>query len=121
MKVMRLSFLLGVSLLAFSSTQTVLADAAPPMPPPGTSLEPGESITNVRMLWEDVLMTVTDNSATVRAVFQFQNQSTETEAFFVRFPLGMSVQGPIDDFGASVDGIPAQITNVEQPSAQYES
>lgn len=120
MKIIRLSILIVVSLLVLCPTHVALADAAPPLPPPGTSLEPDNSITNVQMLWEDVLMTIADDSATVQAVFRLQNQGAEIEIFYVRFPLGMSVQGPITHFIASVNGIPAPITTVEQPSDLYD-
>lgn len=122
MKAVRLSLLAGVSLCVLCSTRTALADAAPPPPPPGTTLAPGESITNVQMLWEDVLMTVSDDRATVQAVFRFQNQGTETESFNVRFPLGVNTWsrsqfGPITDFVVLVDGVPAAITNIQEPDA----
>ena len=119
MKYVRPLILGVVVLLALGSMHTALADAAPPPPPPGTSLEPGESATMVRMIWEDVVMTVSDDSALVEAVFRLQNQSTETESFDVLFPLCSNMQycdqnSPITDLAVRVDSVPTETKTIEE-------
>jgi len=97
---------------ALSSTATAVlpttfvhADAAPPEAPPGTTLLPGESITQVRMVAETVTLTISkhpSNSqraiAKTEAVFTMRNLGTEAETMAVRFPLSF-FNGNSDGYG----------------------
>jgi hypothetical protein len=110
--------LLTVIVLGLTRTQRAIADIAPPVPAPGTTIEGGES-TTVQMISEDVLITLQDDtSAAIVATFDLKNQGTETESFDVRFPIGMdSGDGEVAtvaDFDASVDDKPAEVTVVHE-------
>ncbi len=79
-------------LLAFPSS--VRADAAPPIEPPGSNLQPGEEITQVRMAAETVVIEVqrdiTPESlgrARVTADFTMRNLGSADESMAVRFPI----------------------------------
>src|SRR5205814_2085254 len=95
-------------LLALGGFRTARADAAPPVPAPGTGIE-GQYPTNVQMVSEDVLMTLQDDMRVqVVASFELRNQGTSTEAFDVRFPVGV-FDGydkivRVDNFTAWTDG-----------------
>jgi hypothetical protein len=80
--------------------QRIQADAAPPMPPPGTNPYPEEEITNVRMVAETVILEVIAidpgedpylaedfTKAAVHASFTMRNMGEEEEQMRVRFPL----------------------------------
>jgi hypothetical protein len=92
-----------------------LADAAPPPPDPGNTIQNQGQTTNVRMVSEDVLITITDDQAVIHASFQLRNMGTTEEAFDVWFPDGIyredmgKVEHHIIDFSAAVDGAPAVI------------
>ena len=47
-----------ISLLALVYPLQAWADAAPPARPPGASIGPGEAVTQVQMLWEEVLLEI---------------------------------------------------------------
>jgi hypothetical protein len=73
------------------------ADIAPPEQPPGSNLQPGEEITQVRMLAETVLIDVRAGApagslgqARVTADFTMRNLGGSAESMAVRFPIGAS-------------------------------
>ena len=92
----------------------VLADAAPPSQPPGSSLAPGSVDTQVRMTEETVLIDILSDTppdsagkARVTADFTMHNMGDQPESMAVRFPLGR-VQGikglkAIDDIVVKVN------------------
>lgn len=116
-----------VMLAAMGSVRAALADAAPPPPPPAGSVENGEYPTMVQMESENVIMTIADNIAYVKAIFNMRNQGTEDEAFDVRFPIDQSDaraysesgeeigRATVYNFAAYVDGKQAEVTYVPYP------
>ena len=98
-------FLLVLSLLLASNIQPARADAAPPEAPPGTTLLPGESVTEVRMVSETVILTISADPADkdgaiakTDASFTMRNLGAETETMAVRFPLSF-FNGNSDGYG----------------------
>jgi hypothetical protein len=93
-----------------------LGDAAPPAPAPGDSIQSGYIDTKVQMVSEDVLITIGDNRAYVKANFQLRNQGTSEESFNVRFPVGadngFTGVSMVENFAAYVDGSPAETTTI---------
>jgi hypothetical protein len=94
--------LLVFSMFPHSSAR---ADAAPPEAPPGTTLLPGESITQVRMVAETVTLTISKHPsdsqkaiAKTEAVFTMRNLGTIEEKMAVRFPLSF-FNGNSDGYG----------------------
>ena len=99
----------------FLNPHSAQADMAPPSNPPGANLDPGDEITQVRMVAETVLIDVLaqggkDNlgQAKVTASFTMRNLGGETESMAARFPIGAS-DGysnipEITDFRVSVNG-----------------
>jgi hypothetical protein len=85
-----------VVLLLFSNKQ-VLADVSPPEPPSGTDPEPGNEITNVRMVAETVLIKIDANTpldngyGKVTATFTMRNLGDVDEQMEVRFPLDQTI------------------------------
>lgn len=127
--------------LLAAAPSPVLADAAPPAPPPGSNLGPGESVTAVRMVTETVIvamraMTATDLSgdryddrpefADVSAHFLMRNLGDDEERMAVRFPLedpggkgdGYGSYPLITDFQVAVDGqkVPSRRITTPNPS-----
>lgn len=82
---------IGLSLLF---VQPVQADIAPPEAPPGSTLWPGSEATQVRMLAETVILTVSADPADPQkavarttALFNMRNLGTQAEQMQARFPL----------------------------------
>jgi hypothetical protein len=123
----QLSRIVFIIILLVGLVHLVFADAAPPQQPPAGSIESGGFDTHVQMVSEEVLMLVdvAENrvsdqyvaanhiQAHVEATFWMQNQGEETESFDVWFPLGVpdgySEVSVVDNFGAWVDDVPAEI------------
>lgn len=100
---------------------SVSADAAPPEAPPGTTLLPGESITQVRMVAETVTLTISKSPsdsqkaiARTEAVFTMRNLGAQTETMAVRFPLSF-FNGNSDGYGGFPE-IPAINVKVDGKS-----
>ena len=92
----RFTFVLSIVIL-FAIPSSVLADIAPPHNPPGSNLDPGLEVTQVRMMAETVLVDVLKDTtpgslgrAHVTADFTMQNLGTESERLAVRFPIAAS-------------------------------
>ena len=84
-----------VGVLLFFMTIPVRADVAPPANPPGANPEPGQEITQVRMVEETVKLEIQADTPTsslgqakVTADFVMRNLGKETETLRVRFPMG---------------------------------
>lgn len=120
------------ALIVFGSGRVspALADAAPPVEPPGSSISSGSSSTHVQMLSERVDITIgsyqgpihpqDEVGAHVDAYFYMVNRGTQDETMDVWFPL----QGVTDDneyygselenFRVWVDGKPNDAQRVEE-------
>ena len=92
----RVAFVLSIVIL-FALPSSVLADIAPPQNPPGSNLDPGSEVTQVRMLAETVVVDVQKDStygslgrAHVTADFTMQNLGNESERLAVRFPIAIN-------------------------------
>jgi hypothetical protein len=126
-------------LLTTSMVINVHADVAPPDQPTGANLVPDKETTNVRMMFEMVIIDVqpdllpeTQNAwgvsdwAKVTASFQMQNTGTKIEKMDVRFPLmipsgsgdGFGNQPELEDFHVEVDGkfLDYRETTTDNPS-----
>ncbi len=111
-------------LLAFPSS--VRADAAPPIEPPGSNLQPGEEITQVRMAAETVVIEVqrdiTPESlgrARITADFTMHNLGSADESMAVRFPIssndGRGKYPEISNLLIQVNGKQVQSRRAEYP------
>ena len=125
----RLSFALLI-LLLFAFPSPVLADIAPPIYPPGSNLEPGSEITQVRMVAEIVLIDVQDDttphslgSARVTADFTMRNLGSDSESMAVRFPIsssdGRSDYPELSNLAIKVDGKPISFRRANYPDIRY--
>lgn len=127
-----------LSLVALACPRSARGDAAPPERPPGSSVGPGEAVTQVQMLWEEVLLEIEGKDtplermdlaanqmqAHVTATFVMRNQGKVEEAFDVWFPLG-APDGyfnvtTVSDFRAWVNGDEAKVGE-EQREGQWDS
>ena len=88
-------FCIASLVLFFDLPFPAKADVAPPEQPPGSSLEPGAEVTQVRMMAETVLLDVQASTpqkslgqARVSANFTMRNLGAEPESMAARFPLG---------------------------------
>ncbi len=87
---MKLTTLLLVILIAFAIPVRAAADIAPPQQPPGFNPEPGNELTQVRMLAETVILDVPVADppvAHVSANFTMHNLGDHTEDMVVSFPI----------------------------------
>jgi MYXO-CTERM domain-containing protein len=126
---MGLAIGLVVLSLVLAYAGPVWADAAPPERPPGSSVDPGEAVTQVQMVSEEVLLEIIGKpmpageagylaadhmQGHVTATFVMRNQGQSEEAFEVWFPLGApdgySTVTTVSNFQAWVDGAPAQVS-----------
>lgn len=86
------AYILTALLLLLSTTQAH-ADIAPPEPPSGTSPQPRNESTNVRMVAETVLIEINpeDGYGKVTATFTMRNLGDVDEHMDVRFPLDQTI------------------------------
>jgi hypothetical protein len=110
--------------------KSVHADMAPPLPPSGANIVPGEENTQVRMVAETVTLTVSEDPANDRkaisvtnAVFTMRNLGDTEEKMRARFPLSF-FNGASDGYGnfpeipsihLKVDGKTVQTKRENQP------
>lgn len=83
--------LIGVLLLVTVLPKDVArADVGVPPAHPGYSLSPGDLVTNVQMVSEEVVIVINEDpfKASVEAVFHMRNNGTEDEEIEVWFPFG---------------------------------
>jgi len=118
-----IGFCLMLVAVSFFATPA-LADIAPPAPPPGSNLLPGNETTLVRMLAETVLIDVLpggDGSARVTADFTMRNLGGDSESLAVRFPIsandGFYNYPEITDLRVRVDGanVPTRRITIPDP------
>jgi hypothetical protein len=128
-KMKRLSFALLI-LILFAFPSSARADIAPPIYPPGSNLEPGSEITQVRMAAETVLIDVQDDttphslgSARVTADFTMRNLGSESESMAVRFPItasdGRSEYPEIANIAVKLNGKQISFRRANYPDIRY--
>lgn len=128
-KIANLAVLLLLFLTAFPAS-SVHADVAPPEAVPGSNLVPGGESTQVRMVAETVILTVSQDPADedgavaeTQAVFTMRNLGTVEERMAVRFPLSFFNGGSdgffnfpeIPSIAVKVDGQFVPTRNEMQP------
>jgi hypothetical protein len=109
-------FLLLAALLCAAPA---LADVGPPPAHPAWSISPGDFVTQVQMVSEEVLLDIRPeegNPADVEATFNMLNTGVADESFDVWFPLGEELYGgkayriyEVTDFKAWMDGGQAEV------------
>lgn len=118
------------------------ADMAPPQPPLGSGIVPGQETTQVRMLAETVLIELPSSSpsanwqAAVSATFTMRNLGSASESMQARFPMFMTYEylgveagcpGPdthypaVQNFRALVEGKPVAVKIDEVAMSHYEN
>lgn len=106
------------------------ADVAPPINPPGSNLEPGAEVTQVRMLSETVLIDVQRDTtpqslgrARVTADFTMRNLGSADESMAVRFPIssndGRGAYPEIGNLQISVNGSRVPYERASYPDIQH--
>lgn len=122
-------------LILFASPATVRADAAPPDYPPGSNLQPGEEITQVRMAAETVVIEILKEdisqseerrlrlgNAHVTADFTMHNLGTADESMAARFPIssndGRGRYPEIQNLLVAIDGAPVSYRRANYPDLQ---
>jgi len=133
-----LSLVLGFVLIIFVIPNSrALADVAPPHPPMGSNLSPGDEITQVRMVSEYVVLSIKSDPeypwgrADISATFNMLNTGDEDEYMRVRYPMHHNVEELLvfestDDCGG-YPGTPVKNLNIwvdDEPVAvdiQYET
>ena len=99
-------------LMALLAPSLVHADIAPPQPPLGSGIFPGQETTQVRMQAETVLIDLPSAStydnwqAAVTAVFTMRNLGGSAESMTVRFPMFMT-----EEYRGVEEGCPTRDTN----------
>lgn len=113
---------------ATSNPRLALADAAPPLTPPGSSIDPG-STTPVQMWSERVLLDATglleeEGQVHVVATFRMRNTASSQQTMRARFPLehpegigdGYGSFPVVENLTVQVDSIWASTLEVREPS-----
>lgn len=113
-------------MLSVSNTP-VLADIAPPEPPPGSGINPSQE-TKVQMVAENVLMVVKETSPDVYIIevtadFAMRNLGETDEQMRVRFPLenisgwgdGRGQHPEIRNFKASINNVQVATKTIAEP------
>jgi len=115
----KLLFILVLMFSAFLYPSRVLADVAPPIQPPITNLEPGTSVTNVRMMAETVLIDVQPDTvknslgkARITASFTLRNLGSTAENLAVRFPI--SADNGRGEY-PEITGLSVKVNNTQFP------
>ncbi len=122
--------LLALAMSAFPSV--VSADIAPPINPPGSNLQPGAEVTQVRMAAETVLIDVKNDtapgslgSAAVTADFTMRNLGSTDESMAVRFPIsaddGRGQYPEITDLAIKVNGKHVAYHRASYPDVRYQN
>jgi hypothetical protein len=122
------TFLLAMVLLAVPGKAR--ADVAPPINPPGSSVQPGGETTQVRMVDEKVVVEVMDDGqaqglgkAHVTADFIMRNLGSEAETMQVRFPIsandGWGNYPEITGVVVKVDGKTVPTSTASYPEPNY--
>jgi hypothetical protein len=134
-----LAILLSLALTGTARAERVSGDIAPPQPPMGSGIQPGQETTQVRMQAETVLIALPSAStsdtwqATVSASFSMHNLGSSAESMQVRFPTYVTSNGaakdcaqqefstypPIQDFRARVNGAGAAISYEKEAVHDY--
>lgn len=119
-----------LTLILFAFPSTVFADVAPPINPPGSNLQPGSEVTQVRMMAETVLVEVQNDttpgslgSAHVTADFTMRNLGTASESMAVRFPIsandGRGQYPEITDLAIKVNREKVSFQRANYPDIRY--
>lgn len=127
---MRRTLLLAFLILWLALPAPARADVAPPGQPPGSNPQPGDELTQVRMLAETVLIEVQARApegslgrALVTADFTMHNLGAEAETMAVRFPIaadsGFSTYPEILGLIVEVDGRTIPIRRTTGPDPVY--
>ena len=124
-RIKRLSIIV-LTYILFAFPSTVLADVAPPENPPGSNLQPGSEITQVRMVAETVQIDVkADDSfgtAHVTADFTMHNLGNQPESMAVRFPIsandGRGQYPELTNLVIKVDGNQVPFQHVSYPDVR---
>jgi hypothetical protein len=117
-------------LAALLFTSPGAADIAPPHQPPGSNLQPGEELTQVRMLAETVLIEVLADApadslgrAQVSADFTMRNLGSQDERMAARFPIAFSDgefgYPEIENIEIRVNGAQAAFRRIDGPELYY--
>ncbi len=123
----RKSLIVLIAILCLGPGRSSIADVAPPWYAQGATINISESMTNVQMVSEQVLLVVENREAAseelylaagsltghVEATFVMRNLGTTAESFDVWFPIGpsdgMQIGGSVENFAAWVDGVSATL------------
>lgn len=117
-----IGLLVVIVFVGYLAVLPVQADAAPPPPPEGMNIEPGEEYTMVQMVSEEVLIDVGLTTAaesggdsqfghlvSFNCTFWMVNQGNEAEHLLVRFPIHTPEEiGTISIQSIKVDGKPIE-------------
>lgn len=126
---------LFIFILSFSTLlipARVLADVAPPIQPPITSLEPGTQNTSVRMMEETVLIEVQPDTikdslgkASITASFILRNQGSSIENLAVLYPIsadnGRGEYPEISNLMVKVNNQPIPFSRANYPDIRWGS
>lgn len=138
MKTKHIAICFIIGLLLLLPAYPALADVGPPLPPPGSNLDPGQELTQVQMAAETVILDVQSinknlppyaftgdtTQAKVTASFTMRNLGLTAETMQVRFPLG-NPDGSGDkrgsfpeltDLTVVVDRTPVPTTRITTPN-----
>jgi hypothetical protein len=140
----QLSFIIGFLLLVFViPTSRSLADVAPPQPPVGSDISPGNELTQVRMVSEYVVLSIHSDPdypwgrADITATFNMFNTGEEDEYMRVRYPMHHNIQEldvfeieegcgvypgtPVKDLQVWVDDEPVAVDVEYETTIDYEA
>jgi len=136
------SILVFFGLFGVFTPAAVRADIAPPQPPLGSGIFPGQETTSVRMQAETVLIDLPSSSkfdnwqAAVTATFSMRNLGDSAESMTVRFPMFMTEQysgveagcpnrdtnyPAVQNFRALLENAPLDVKVVEAAMDHYEN
>jgi hypothetical protein len=136
------SILVFFGLFGVFTPAAVWADIAPPQPPLGSGIFPGQETTRVRMQAETVLIDLPSSSkfdnwqAAVTATFTMRNLGDSAESMTVRFPMFMTEEyrgvdagcpdrdtnyPAVQNFRALLENAPLEVKIIEASMDHYEN